>query len=317
MPVRIKNQQRETKKKRAMRGGSGERNSLVSRAPQGVVLMRGPGRILPSRVVLRTGWSNIYANTSFSAGSYELYQYRINSPYDPDYTLGIGDLSDFGWTELSALYKFYRVLKTTIELELSGIAARSYVFTAFPSNDVSVSAADVQLWPQWPYSRSKVVGLGTGKGRETLRIKLDPAVFTGARNYRTDDNYASSVASNPSNVVYLNVGIVNINSATAASAGDLCWKIDMVHDVELWEQQDNFSELCKKPSQLKDDSIRLRCKKTFFRTPRCRELERCAHCEMSLRRGFVERFTETGLDLLSPPSAPPGFKLIPVGIGSN
>lgn len=232
------------KKNNKRKGRKGDGNLVVAQ-PSGFSTMVGLGRLVPSRLKVKMAWSYPYVNSVFSAGSFQLYQYRLNSIYDPDYTTGIGDLSAWGYTEAAALYKYYRVDVASYRIELTTLSANAYVFVAFPSNDTSVAAGDTQLWPAWPYSKMQVVGGDTGSSRATIRHRLDLATFTGARNFKSSENFSSLMGVNPVDVVYLNVGVYNVNPSRAAAAGDLAWTPVFTFEVELWEQTDNISQLLR------------------------------------------------------------------------
>jgi len=229
------------RRSRGRPNGGGGMVSTRTPVPSGTAIMRGPGSLLPSRLRIRMRWSFNYSSATFGAGSYALYQYRLNSIYDPDYTTGLGDLSYWGYTEISALYKFYRVLKTKWHAELQSLQnSRAYWMAAYPSNDASVAAGDPGLWPAWPFAKHAAIPSINGMNRVQMRQSLNLAKFTGARNFLTDDNYASQMGSNPSNVIYLNLGYIDTASGTGGSAGDFAWTMTFESDVELWEQADNL-----------------------------------------------------------------------------
>jgi len=135
------------------------------------------------------------------------WRYRNNSVYDPDPLLGTGSIS--GFVEWAAFYDRYRVIEFSYDLDIVNMETFPVVVSAAPTLlDVGANYASTIDFPAFPYGSKRVLGTSAGQGRSRLSGQLNLAMFEGSPAYYTDSAFSSVITGNPTNVRYMNFGIV-------------------------------------------------------------------------------------------------------------
>jgi len=164
-------------------------------------------------------------NTAATA-NYYLYQFRGNSPYDPDYTST--GAQPPGFDEWSALYNRYRVYEYTVILKVTSLSANQAVRVCLWSSAGGSGAAPVTpSYDDAAGNRYSVKGAAnTGGPALTLSQTVNVAKLWGASPFAVaaDDTFEAAIASNPSKVCWVSC-VFDTSSATGAFMFD--WEIRM------------------------------------------------------------------------------------------
>lgn len=123
-----------------------------------------------SQRVLMAYSSDIGINES-AAGTGGAYFYRLNSPYDPDFT-GIGS-SAVPYSTWSSTYQNYRVLKATVRATVTMPTATVGSFstvTIAPVSAVAVVPSNPSVYKMIPYAVSRRIGRSADGGMKLAHI---------------------------------------------------------------------------------------------------------------------------------------------------
>lgn len=161
--------------------------------------------------------------------------FRMNSPYDPDYT-GVGHQS-YGYDQMSPLYNKYRVDKCKFEIIFTTPgAANDMLCVATVSPGTSSGLTGGALW----VAQERPEGLwgicsSSGERRCTLRGDFDLHTVVGVpkSKYVGDDIYSSANNTNPSQLVLLSVNAGCVDGSNGVTCAVL---IVMSLDVVFFDR---------------------------------------------------------------------------------
>lgn len=146
--------------------------------------------------------------------------YRLNSVYDPDYT-GAGH-QPYGFDQLSGLYNKYRVDRVKFEIIYTtpgGTHDMLCVATVSPGTTSSLTGATLYAGQERP---GGIWGLlsPNGERRCVLKGAYDLNVVCGVpkQKYVSDDEYSSSISSNPTQLALLTHAVGCADGTAAISA---------------------------------------------------------------------------------------------------
>lgn len=176
------------------------------------------------------GYHALGTLTEPAASTGGIYQFRLNSIYDPDFT-GVGTTAQ-GYTALSTLFGLFRVVRVRVVARLSLSTTGQAVVGLIPSLNSTLTATYRYLESQ-PLAASKVIQGNVGGGHsvaEFNKVFALPRVcgITPAQ-YRTDFDFAHSVGSNPSKSVFLTVFL----AGNSAAAQTMVYNVRMIYEVEM------------------------------------------------------------------------------------
>jgi len=173
-------------------------------------------------------------NTRSNVGGYPCtWRYRMNSAYDPDPALGSGSLS--GFTEWAAFYYNYRVLSFQYEINLTNNESFPVVIVSSPTNnDVGLNYTNLTQISELQYGKSRCLSPKGGQDRIRYQGKLLLSDVLGDDSYYYDPNYYSAVTSNPSNLLYFNVGFGDNSNVQVNGVG--CF-IRLSYEVEFFDRK--------------------------------------------------------------------------------
>lgn len=131
-----------------------------------------------------------------TAGSSSIYQFNLNSIYDPNES-GTGH-QPMGTDQLQPLYSKYRVYKAIMKVEVFTPAADMYVGIGAINNNTPMPA-DAEEFTERYGSTAKIAPGGGGFQRTVLRklIRLPVLMGVSSIKYKTDDVYAANLNANP------------------------------------------------------------------------------------------------------------------------
>lgn len=147
------------------------------------------------------------------------YQFRGNSPYDPDYT-GTGG-QPTGFDTYAALYNMYRCYGSKISVTFMGIAslgAAANVNVALEARPTNTLPADMTDAIGNPYVKYRTVNYNTNSPT-TLKMFMSTAKIDGLPKVavKTADDYTAAVNTNPTAQWYWNVLMQPIVAATSTN----------------------------------------------------------------------------------------------------
>lgn len=163
------------------------------------------------RHLVRMKYNDTIAVNALASGSEVSHSFRMNSTFDPDRT-STGH-QPYGRDTLAALYEKYRVYKFGYIISAPSTNDR-YNICVLPYNS-SVPPSIYQEAAEMPLAKSKCVSFGG----------QPPAVFKGTVylpklagvpvvRYKSEIDYASTVSTNPSEVMDLIIFIDNTSNST-------------------------------------------------------------------------------------------------------
>ncbi len=197
--------------RRVPRGSSGER--LVVNHMTAGGFARDPQSSFPDAAVVDLFY--YHANDETPGVAYADHIFRINSAYDPDYTLTGHQPRDFDTWAL--LYGYYRVSEVMADVTIA--TNNTTPLTAWAiSNQSGSSLIDTAYPPELPRAR-KLGGTSNGAPPITVSFKVDCAAVAGLTKprYMADDLYGAATSTNPSRSLFLHVYMEEINGSQAVS----------------------------------------------------------------------------------------------------
>lgn len=176
----------------------------------------------PSKRVLATFAANgVLIESAVGAGS--TYTYRLNSPFDPNLT-GVG-ASTFGFTQYSAMFRNYRVLKATVRVQavVSNMSANGLAtIVMIPLSGGITAPVNPFAWQTVPYSKSFPLADKTNGGHNVLNAvqtyNLPAIAKVTQKEYETDLDWAGNITSNPVKDLTMALGVFSTGSSTVVTA---------------------------------------------------------------------------------------------------
>jgi hypothetical protein len=142
--------------------------------------------------------------TDTAASSESIYQFKINSLNDPDYT-GIGSQPTC-FDQYMALYRLYRVLAVEVDLEaFDQTTVGGYTrVCALPGLEPSPASFS---WLGFVGGRDAVLGYAAANGVSRLRhvIPLEQVYGVNRQSLLAEDSYAAIASASPTTAAYLSL----------------------------------------------------------------------------------------------------------------
>lgn len=209
-------------RRRALTTATFNSNGAMSAFPP---QMRGKFTYLSGAVLAKS-------NAQFS----NYHQYRLTSPFDPDYTNATKNTRSTGFYEISHYYKRYRILSCEVEITFVNLTnAMSVVAGMTHTNDASMSTGLLASnLASRPFALSAVVTpSGTSHDTRTIRRR-----YTSKEMYGVNDSWMWRVhtemttEASPSYLNLLNVFIGQIDDASTSEC-NVQYQISLTYDVEM------------------------------------------------------------------------------------
>lgn len=153
------------------------------------------------------------------AGVAEIYEFKINSIYDPDLS-GTGH-QPVGRDEWMNFYSRYRVLSAKCRASFYNLeTVASYmaeISTAF-STERYIANSDPELLAQNPYSRYKRLSLiqESSKAHLTQKTSIGPLLGESKESYKTDTSYHGTADADPGVLAYWTAAVQPIDQSTTS-----------------------------------------------------------------------------------------------------
>lgn len=167
-----------------------------------------------------------------------MYQFRLNSLYDPDYT-GTGTTAQ-GFTAYTGMYALFRVLRVRAVVRFYSGTTGQMTVGLIPGLNSTVTSTYSILEGQ-PFAVSKLLQGNNGNYHSVheFNVVYDLPKVCGLTpmQYYNDMDFAHSASSNPTKSVYLTC-FLNGKSGTQQSVGV---SIRMVYEAELSQPLDTVT----------------------------------------------------------------------------
>jgi len=159
-----------------------------------------------------------------SSNTFVIRDWRINSAYDPDPTLGGGSLT--GFNQWAAMYNSYHVSKFryqyTVASNEPGVpVAFGFIFRDLnrPSLTYSTYSSCLNALEQAPSTGIQMVGEASGQSvYRSPWYKISPGDVVGKRaSYEFDDDYDALVTTNPLNLVWFSMIVLSTTGSNVTN----------------------------------------------------------------------------------------------------
>lgn len=226
MPLK-KNRRKNPLRKRGRRR-HGKRHPTMDRIQ--TLRVRAPGVVCPDRTMVKLKYLDITNQIVGSIGSnVGALQYVANDAHT---------LAPVGFTEMAALYRYYRVRGTAIRV--MGTNMETFPVLAFvtPINtSYSITLAHGQQLYQNAFTRSKVLAPKGGQDRFFIKSFISTRKIVGTKAVQFDDSYAALTTSTPNNVWYYYVYVMPVDSLdTFTAANQVRVTVQLTLYVEFYER---------------------------------------------------------------------------------
>lgn len=217
--------------KRSLGKGSRKRMMLRGRrAASRTVVNRGISLIAP-RYITKLKYSDEFSLSS-SAGVPALYQFNLNSLFDPDRT-GVGH-QPYGFDQIAALYDKYRVFSVSWRIEAVGATSGDCMrLTVVPADGISFSSLTNRTYiMELPRAITKEQAFGQNKVQFRGRITLPRLSGQTSTEYKGDDTKWALTSASP--VDALTLSIFGCSPGTGVSTTSNI-RITLVYRCEFWD----------------------------------------------------------------------------------
>jgi len=157
-------------------------------------------------------------------------EWRLNSAFDPDFT-GVGHQPRF-FDTYAAIYARYIVTETRVRVCVRQRAAHGLSAILVPTNgSVALTPAN---YPQEYRRASEVRITSSNQPAVQFDTKYTPASVAGVTHavYVADDRFQAGVASNPAEVINLQLYVSNLDGVTAVDAE---YSVTFEYDVQFYD----------------------------------------------------------------------------------
>lgn len=216
---------RKAAKKAPYRRGKGRYKRAPKRKARynKAVIDRMPGKGLADMLYVKLSYVD-RIDIATMVNAYTPYVFRGNSLFDPDVT-GTGHQPLY-FDQYSALYSKYRVLGSSLQLDVVNNSGVSALFYAAEANtDVSTITAISTLYEQSRAAAPKLVPIAARITSRMKRYMSTRKVCGLTKTQVYDDTFAAGVTGSPSNVWYWNILFESVDGTTVIN-GHFMVKID-------------------------------------------------------------------------------------------
>lgn len=189
------------KVRRNFRGDKTKNNRLVRLTQQ--------GRFAPDRTFVNLVYNDTTLIRNVSSSGSMNWGYR-SSAYDPDPAVLSGAIP--GFVELANLYTMYRVHSMKIQITIGNQELQNLVLAVWPSttlqNTNSLNSDDIMEFGANLRAKTMVIGPSTGSTVKFIQTTALAKSLIGPQ-YKYDLSYASLTSNNPTEMFFINIGLVN------------------------------------------------------------------------------------------------------------
>lgn len=177
------------------------------------VIVRSP-QIIPDRYFVKLRYQ---CHNNISSIVIADYQYRGNSPFDPE--VAIGGRQPAGFDQIMTLYNNFRCHGSKITVEfINGQTGQTPAVAIVPVNAAAIPAyTNIDQIQQDPYARSSIMTIAGGsRDKVMLKAYMTTKKFFGYKSISQETDFIGDVSNNPTIQWYWFVAGVNY-SGTATN----------------------------------------------------------------------------------------------------
>lgn len=184
------------------------RKPMMSRVETRVV--KSLSQLMPDRLRCPLAWNDGYNLTVGVAGAPKQYAWRLNSPYDPDQSVGISQKSAYGFGNIMAFYSNYRCFASSIKIvaiNQSSSAGEEVLLALYPAHQLITTSTDpnAKSAANKPYAKHVLLGLSQGMGKATIKHFCSVKKILGISSIEYENNFVGSISTDPADVFYWNM----------------------------------------------------------------------------------------------------------------
>ncbi len=190
--------------------------------------------IVPDRLIVRLPYFN--QSTIVGAAGVPLdTQYRLNSIFDPEVSVSIGQSQPLGADQWNAFYNRYRVIGCSVTIKVRNAGADAAYIGMIANNDTGNLISEAA----YEQSRCTMKMLGsTAGGHDVITLKkwFNLANLTGRpkTSYISDDRYQAQFDADPLEAIHLHIASQPVSPSIALNCH---YSIRMVYLVELFDRK--------------------------------------------------------------------------------
>ena len=192
------------------------------------------GSIMSDRYLTKLNYSELFALTFSGVGVPGVYQFRVNSIFDPNLT-GTGH-QPLGHDELSYFYQRYRVKGMAYRISFANTEAKNaeIMISVRPNASYSTVIETVRESSYTVY-KTMLGEDGTSRAYRSCKGYASVAKLRGVKNsvVSNDDEYQALIGQNPVQVPVLTIYVNNQNTGQSLVVNV---RVDLVYYVELFDR---------------------------------------------------------------------------------
>lgn len=190
--------------------------------------------VVPDRLIVKLPYFNQSSITAAMGTPIDV-QYRLNSIFDPEVSVAIGQSQPLGADQWNAFYNRYRVIGVSVKVIARNAGADAAYVGMIANNDTG------SLLTEAAYEQSrcsmKMIG-STAGGHDVCVLKkwYNLANLTGRPKsaYISDDRYQAQFDTDPAEAIHLHLATQPVSAAVALN---MHYSIRMVYLVELFDRK--------------------------------------------------------------------------------
>jgi len=204
-------------------------------------VVRELSQLVPDRMRIPMHWHDIYNLAyTYPAANQKQYSWRLNSPYDPDQPLGIGQRSAYGLTAMGTFYGRYRCFGSKIRLKIGSATtgtSSDILCALYPSDNIIniTSDPDVKATAEKPYAKYQLLNTIYGNGaQKQITHYASVKKLEGISSIEFEDNFSANTGGDPADVFYWNFAFGSIS--TVATTYNLTVDADIIFYCEFFSR---------------------------------------------------------------------------------
>lgn len=182
-------------------------------------VVKQPGVIVSDRTFVRLNYLDSTSTKLSSAGNtYGYIRYYANGLYDVNPLLLTSAVP--GFNEMMALYENYRVRGCLLKLTFTNQEAVPSIVLVWPTDQDQTTSVNYQYLQEMvgnAYARYKAVSAKGGMDRGVLKLYISFKKLLGTTNILTSPDYTGTSTTNPSKLMYFNIGAYTMDGSAYTS----------------------------------------------------------------------------------------------------
>lgn len=182
---------------------------------------------LNPKLVTKLRYSQVVSHNNGVADA-GMYQFRLNSPYDPDYTGG-GSQPPF-YDRMAGLYNTYRVLSAKYRIKSSYLSGTVQSLVVWTSTTATAVSSLQSALSQLDSHNITMCSFSDPDSNCIQRwLPMEKAFGVEKAEIETDSDYGANSGANPTKISYLNLYSGNLTGTTTSTAASI---VEITYYVE-------------------------------------------------------------------------------------